>query len=57
MLLNSNTIDSRSRMDKETLTTEIEEEEGQENYGEGDTVDAKPDRRSRFLFFGRWDYF
>lgn len=45
-------------MDKETLTTESEETmKDQENYGEGDTVDAKPDRKGRFLLFGRWDYF
>lgn len=43
-------------MDKETLTTQSEEED-QENDGEGDTVDAKPDRKGRFLLFGRWDYF
>uniref|UniRef100_A0A8C1DJC5 Caspase 7, apoptosis-related cysteine peptidase n=1 Tax=Cyprinus carpio carpio TaxID=630221 RepID=A0A8C1DJC5_CYPCA len=50
--MNKTEADPTEIMDKETPTTEIEEEEDQENYGEGDTVDAKPDRRSRFLFFG-----
>uniref|UniRef100_A0A671N0T7 Caspase-7-like n=2 Tax=Sinocyclocheilus anshuiensis TaxID=1608454 RepID=A0A671N0T7_9TELE len=51
--MNKTEADPTKIMDKETLTTEIEEMgEDQENYGEGDTVDAKPDRRSRFLLFG-----
>lgn len=40
-------------MDKETLHNEIEDMEDQVDNGEGDKLDAKPDRRSRFLLFGR----
>lgn len=43
-------------MDKETPAAEREVlEEDQEHYGEGDVTDAKPDRKGRFILFGRWD--
>lgn len=51
--MNKTEADPTEIMDKETLTTESEETtEDQENYGEGDTVDAKPNRKGRFLLFG-----
>lgn len=43
-------------MDKETPAAESEvTEEDQENYGGGDMTDARPDRKGRFILFGRWD--
>ncbi|XP_016360258.1 caspase-7 isoform X1 [Sinocyclocheilus anshuiensis] len=51
--MNKTEADPTEIMDKETLTTESAETmEDQENYGEGDTVDAKPDRKGRFMLFG-----
>lgn len=45
-------------MDKETPAAEsMVLEEDQEHYGEGDVTDAKPDRKGRFILFGRWDCF
>lgn len=42
-----------SRMDKEAPASENEVSgEDQENYGKGDTTDAKPDRKGRFKLFG-----
>lgn len=54
VLLISNSFHSCSRMDKETPAAEREVlEEDQEHYGEGDVTDAKPDRKGRFILFGR----
>lgn len=50
----SNSFHSCSRMDKETPAAEHEVlEEDQEHNGEGDMTDAKPDRKGRFVLFGR----
>lgn len=50
----SNSFHFCSRMDKEPPAAEsMVLEEDQEHYGEGDVTDAKPDRKGRFILFGR----
>lgn len=53
VLLISTSFHSCSRMDKETPAAESKVTEKDQEDGGGDVTDAKPDRKGRFMLFGR----